>query len=316
LKRRSSFCFVTLLLWLSWGAAGARAADFAAAFLETGVGARGPGMGGAFAAVADDASAPYWNPAGLVKVQGMGLLASLQPLTLDRQQNSVSFTLNVRGEMAFGFTWLHAGVDDIEGRTTSGLATGAIEDSENAFYVSVGRAVTSRLALGFTMKIFNQRIEVPFQKPATGNGHGFDLGAQLRLGQKTFLAAAVRNLSAKLNWKVKRSSQQASSTEDELPLVLVLALAHRPLSHLVLAADLYKTDHLYANLGAEWTLSPLLTVRGGLNRVPGDDSGVGATTAGLSLRPMRREGLQFHYTYATDPLGAGSRTIVGLTLKF
>jgi hypothetical protein len=35
------------------------------AFLKMGVGARAIGMGGAFVAVSDDSTAPYWNPAGL-----------------------------------------------------------------------------------------------------------------------------------------------------------------------------------------------------------------------------------------------------------
>ena len=41
----------------------------AAEFLSHGVGARALGMGGAFVAVADDATATYWNPAGLTKVK-------------------------------------------------------------------------------------------------------------------------------------------------------------------------------------------------------------------------------------------------------
>ncbi|HET6453793.1 MAG TPA: conjugal transfer protein TraF [Armatimonadota bacterium] len=36
---------------------------------QIGVGTRAIGMGGAFTAIADDASAPYWNPAGLAKVK-------------------------------------------------------------------------------------------------------------------------------------------------------------------------------------------------------------------------------------------------------
>lgn len=39
-----------------------------AAFLDTGWGARSQGMGGAFTAVADDASGPLYNPAGLAQV--------------------------------------------------------------------------------------------------------------------------------------------------------------------------------------------------------------------------------------------------------
>ena len=44
----------------------AHAAKYAAEFLKVPVGARAIGMGGAFVAVADDATAPYWNPAGLI----------------------------------------------------------------------------------------------------------------------------------------------------------------------------------------------------------------------------------------------------------
>ena len=47
-----------------------------AAFEDLGFGARGPGMGDAFTAVADDVSAAYYNPAGLSNVERPKVLAS------------------------------------------------------------------------------------------------------------------------------------------------------------------------------------------------------------------------------------------------
>ena len=47
-------------------AAPAHATKYAGEFLKIPVGARAIGMGGAFSAIADDATAPYWNPAGMV----------------------------------------------------------------------------------------------------------------------------------------------------------------------------------------------------------------------------------------------------------
>ena len=49
----------------SSSAKGTTAADF----LQLGVGGRAMGLGGAYTAVADDASALYWNPAGLTSVE-------------------------------------------------------------------------------------------------------------------------------------------------------------------------------------------------------------------------------------------------------
>src|SRR2546428_6361855 len=42
------------------------ATKYAGEFMKIPIGARAIGMGGAFSAVTDDATAPYWNPAGMV----------------------------------------------------------------------------------------------------------------------------------------------------------------------------------------------------------------------------------------------------------
>src|SRR5580765_3922449 len=47
-------------------AAPAGATKYAGEFMKIPVGARAVGMGGAFTAVADDATSPFWNPAGMV----------------------------------------------------------------------------------------------------------------------------------------------------------------------------------------------------------------------------------------------------------
>ena len=178
----------------------------------------------------------------------------------------------------------------------------------------MGRTVVPRLSVGFAMKIFNQTIDTPFSSAATANGSGFDLGAQFRVSERTWLGAGVRNLGAKLDWKVPRANQQSSSTEDQLPRVLLLGASHQPLTGLTLAAEFRSDDEQSANIGAEWALSPLLTLRGGLNRLGPEDGSL--LSAGLTLRPMRIKTLQFHYAYLADPLEAEGRTTIGLALTF
>src|SRR2546428_575593 len=63
---RFSLPLACALLGLSVLAGEARATKYGGEFLKVPVGARAVGMGGAFVAVADDATAPWWNPAGLV----------------------------------------------------------------------------------------------------------------------------------------------------------------------------------------------------------------------------------------------------------
>ena len=55
-----------LVLACLLAAPAAHATKWAGEFLKLPVGARAVGMGGAFTAVADDATAPWWNPAGMV----------------------------------------------------------------------------------------------------------------------------------------------------------------------------------------------------------------------------------------------------------
>jgi hypothetical protein len=62
-RHRLAFAIAAVL---ALAAAPASATKYAGEFLKIPVGPRSIGMGGAFTAVCDDASAPYWNPAGLV----------------------------------------------------------------------------------------------------------------------------------------------------------------------------------------------------------------------------------------------------------
>lgn len=294
-------------------ASAAHGADFAAAFLRTGLGARGLGLG-AFVAAADDASAPYWNPAGLARLRGKTLQTSIQSLSLGRRQGSAALAFNVRGDMGFGFAWSHAAVGGIKGRTASGQYTGPIEDQADAFILGIGRSLGPRFAVGLAVKVLRQGIRIPLAPSATANGSGFDLGVQFRVAEHTWLGAGASNFAAELAWKVRHADQRSNTTENGLPRTLVFGASHRLLDALLVAAELRTDGEQSVNLGAEWQLSALLVLRGGLHRLGVEDGG--QLSVGLTLHPMHRETLQFQYAYLTDPLGAGGRTTVGLVLAF
>jgi hypothetical protein len=67
MRRSSVRFFLPLLVVVQLAAStSAHATKYAGEFLKIPVGPRAIGMGGAFTAVADDATAPYWNPAGMI----------------------------------------------------------------------------------------------------------------------------------------------------------------------------------------------------------------------------------------------------------
>jgi len=287
----------------------------AAAFLESGLGTRGPGLGGAFSAVVEGPSAAFWNPAGLAGLRGRSAEGAHQRLSLGRSQSNVAVGLNLRGDLGFGFAWIHAGVDGLTARTNSGEITGEIHDTEDAYLFALGVSPTPLFRLGASIKLIRQTVDVPQIGESTASGRGLDLGVQYLPSESTRVSLTARNVGARLQWTVTRTAAQTSTRRDPLLTDLVLGLCHCPAPPVLLAADLhYNAISPYANLGAEWTVSDLLTLRGGLHRLGQDDS-PGSLAVGLSLRPMHSESLQFHYTYLNDPLD-GTRLYGGLATRF
>ena len=76
---------------------------------------RALGMGGAFSAVAADASAVYWNPGALASLQRQELGAALADrFELGLRHQYLNYVLPVGDNHAIGFDWYNLGYDDSE----------------------------------------------------------------------------------------------------------------------------------------------------------------------------------------------------------
>jgi hypothetical protein len=108
-------CFASLILLaraastqsFASGGAGTAAADF----LEQGVGARAIAMGGAYSAVANDATALYWNAADLVGIQKRSLVLMHSQYLASTFYDYASYgqKLPSGGAFGLGFQYLNAG---------------------------------------------------------------------------------------------------------------------------------------------------------------------------------------------------------------
>jgi len=297
------------------------ASPFGGAFLDTGLGASAAGMGGAVSAAVEGPAAMLYNPAGLAARRGRSLLVSYQPLSLDRSRASLAGSMNVRGPLAFGLAWLHAGVDGLVARNGSGeVLEGGIEDAEDAVFFALGINATPRLQLGLGVKIIDHRIEAPQAGESSANGRAVDLGLRYRLGDNIVIGIAARNLLDKLSWSVIRPSAQTSSSDEALMSALALGVAHDWRGVVNAAFDVEWRDvggkrNLRAHGGIEAPLNDLVTIRGGVQRM-GDADGFGLPACGITMRPMRMETVQIHYAWVADDIGAGGRTVLTLSSLF
>ncbi|MDE2141736.1 MAG: PorV/PorQ family protein [Elusimicrobia bacterium] len=181
-----------------------------ASFLNVGVGARGLGMGGAYTALADDADAIYWNPAGLAQVEKHEFQASDSELAQNTREGFFSYAQTVPlGTFAAGATYLNEG--SIDGRDAQGHATAGFSAAD-ASVAGAFACKTDLVDLGGSVKFIQSHIG-----SAQATTFGMDLGARRRIGP-VVLGASLRNLGPGMKF---------DSETDDLPMRLALGAAYK-----------------------------------------------------------------------------------------
>jgi hypothetical protein len=152
----------------------------AAAFLKIGVGARASSMGGAFVAVADDASAGYWNAAGLTQLKGTQLTLMHSDLYQDLKLEYLAAGFPVGRSLALGVGISYLNYGSFDSYDASNQATGSY--SANAYILSASAAVkiTENLSLGLTGKQFAERLD-----ESRASSYAADVSALYKIGLLT-----------------------------------------------------------------------------------------------------------------------------------
>jgi len=131
-------CIIVLCLTLLVSPSASHSEKYAGEFMALGGGARAMGMGGAFIAVADDATTTFWNPAGLASFSSLEARpGSWEAVLMHAEQfgnlinsNFFSVAFPIKdGESGWGFTLMHMGIPDIPiVLLKSGMITGSDGD--------------------------------------------------------------------------------------------------------------------------------------------------------------------------------------------
>lgn len=129
-------------------------------FLTIPVGPRATAMGGAFSAVSNDATAAFWNPGGLSRLNRSEFTVTTAEWLVETQLNWVGLAFKLDDDNAFGISinQLDYGEEDI---TTPDQpeGTGAKwSASDLAIGISYARNLTDRFSIGGTAKYITQSV--------------------------------------------------------------------------------------------------------------------------------------------------------------
>ncbi len=293
----------------------------AASFLAIEVGARAIGMGGAFVAVADDATSLYWNPAGIAR------LANNVEVTLNHTNwladvyydyGGVTLSLGRTGVVGLSFTSLT--MDEMLVRTVAypegtGEKFGA---SDFAITGSYARNLTDRFSIGFNAKYVHQQLW-----HESASGMAIDIGTLFTTQFNGMtVGMSISNFGSKMQLigpdtqfpvdvapdKYGNNNKIVGNMKTDqwsLPLIFRFGVAMNVINNYnyrwTVALDaMHPNDNTeYLNVGTEYAIKKMIFLRAGYKNLFMKDSEEGLTFgAGLAYDLMGQMKLKLDYAYA------------------
>ena len=291
-----------------------------APFLTVPIGPRAISMGGAFVALSDDASALYWNPSGITRLDRNEFVAihSEWIAGINHDFGAIVFQLGSRGTL--GLSIISITMDEMEVRTEL-LPEGTGEffsANDMAIGATYAKNLTDRFSIGFTGKYIFQKIW-----HAQASGFAMDFGTLFKtdLFNGMRIGAVITNFGQdmKIDGRDLRyfldPDPNAIGNNDQIPARIETDGWPLPLnfqfglstdiinsedSKLTISIDaLHPSDNYESiNLGTEYTMNDMIFLRGGYRSMFLVDSEEGISLgAGLKISPARGTNLIVDYSY-------------------
>ncbi len=297
---RKIFPLILIILLPVQGLKAASGAD-AAAFLKIDAGARAAAMGGAFTAIANDASSIFYNPAGPNLMENNELFFSHNQWIEELNTEHISYVHTVSDKLTYfaGFATMFS--PEMNSYDTGGNKTGSFNAVDRM--IGLGAAVTEQGSkIGYFLKAITQ--EAYGEK---GIAYAVDLGF-IETYENFRYGLSAQNLGAKM---------QIYEEAFDLPTIYRGGVACRFMNKYWLAGDIVKMGKADTslNMGAEgeFNLSQVgkAYLRLGYNSGRSKNTGSGIS-AGLGFSARK-----FNLDYAFAPFGdLGAAHRITLALKF
>jgi len=292
----------------------------AASFLEVGVGSRAIGMGGAFVAVANDATTLYWNPAGLAELTGAEAVFERIDWLADIHFNffGAAVPMGAFGTLGVSINAMTVPKDKVRTLVYQDGTGEQFDASSIAAGLSYAFRLTDRFAIGFNAKYISERI---WHESAAS--FAFDVGTMYHTGFEGLrIGAAISNFGPDMQMsgsdlliyhdidplKLGNNDKITGNLETDkwpLPLNMQFGIAYDinfgKTFCLTTAVDAIHpiNDTEYVNVGAELNLFDILFVRGGYKAIGQVNGEQGVTLGcGLQYRLFGQSMIHVDYAYA------------------
>lgn len=310
----------------------------AAEFLTIGVGARAMAMGGAYAAVANDPTALYYNPAGIVWMDNIQIEVMHNEWLVDTDYDFIGATMPLpfwNSSIGLSFIMLNFGEQPV--RTVERPeGTGETYSAANyAVAFTFATALTDNFSFGISGKYIQEKIW-----HAVGGAAALDLGVfyntpfkGLRLGMSmsnfgSELSLTGRDLDTTVdpdpdNSGVRRVPVTYKTNGFPLPLLFRFGLSYEQLlgsfGTVILATDLNHPSNSTEsiNLGIEYSHAGIFFLRAGYESIYEQDAINGLTLGGGVDYLMPGEiGFRVDYAFSDwGPFESAHRFSLGLTFN-
>jgi hypothetical protein len=315
--------FITLYSFFCILLAQTNVATTAASFLEIGAGAKSLSMGGAYVSVANDVSALYWNPSGIVNVEHPSVHIYHSPWLVKTSFYHGGAVVPMGQAGVLGVSYTTVTMDEMDVRTvTYPDGTGEKFNVSNlAMGIAYAKKLTDRFSFGFQTKFVQEKIWKMRAK-----GLAVDIGTLFLTASGMRIGMSISNFGGKMgmggiNTAVDYDVDETiygnndkidahlDAAEWPLPLIFRFGVSRDfalpGKQRITVAADgVHPNNNVETvNMGLEYGFSEILFLRLGRSHLFMEDAQQNGLSYGLGLNYKIPRGPQLRVDYVLQPFG-------------
>jgi hypothetical protein len=281
-------------------------------FLSVSVGARGVAMGDAFVAIADNAEAMFWNPAGMTRTnKQIDVAIGYNKWIADISHQYIGAVYNAGNIGSFGVQMIYVDYGDLDGTRRSDsdpngyIETGTFSPSAYVIGLSYAKAISDKFSFGANLKYVRQDLGAGYVSTGTTTEENklvdnklgefaLDFGTLYYTGYKDLrLAMSITNMSLEKGF-IKESFPLPIALKFGVAMDILKAFDINPIHRFTVAIDgIHQRDYTERiHIGAEYMFDNMVAFRIGYKTNYDEDH----FATGLGLRVM--DALRVDYAYS------------------